>query len=106
MTKTTTLKAISLATVISITTAFSTTAFANDISGDYDTSAVTAQSSVTKENAQNLVKSLLKRDYGNNEYKAGTTKKINEQWVITIRDRSRTVATASVNSNNGNIHVN
>ncbi len=106
MTKIITLKAISLATVITLTTAFSATAFAHDINKNHAASAVTTQKSITKSNAKNLVKSLLKRDYKSYGYNTSSPKKIGDQWVVIIKDRAKHVATVSINDKSGNIHVN
>ncbi|PCI33517.1 MAG: hypothetical protein COB54_04240 [Alphaproteobacteria bacterium] len=106
MTKNTTIKAISLATVIAVTTAFSSTAFAHDLSdADQNVAAASHQNSISKNKARNLVKSLLKRDYSNYGYKTNKARKIGDNWVVTIKDRTKTIAKASVDTKTGNIHV-
>lgn len=106
MTKTTTLKAITFATAIALATSFGSTAFAHDLNkASENTSAVTNHASVSKSNARNLVKSLLKREYSGEGYKTNTAQKIGDKWVVSIKDRTKTVATASVDTKSGNIHI-
>ena len=106
MTKNTTMKAISLATVIAVTTAFSSTAFAHDLSNaDQDVATAKHQTSISNENARNLVKSLLNRDYGSYGYKTNKARKVGDDWVVVIKDRTRTIAKASVDTKTGNIHI-
>ncbi|PCJ43032.1 MAG: hypothetical protein COA81_05175 [Alphaproteobacteria bacterium] len=100
MTKTTTIKAISIATAIALTTSFSTAVYAQD-TGEVAKKEI----SISKNNARNLVKSLLKRDYHGQGLKARSTKKIGDKWVVRIKDRSSTIATAYVDVKTGNIHV-
>ncbi|MCF6197331.1 MAG: hypothetical protein L3J50_11580 [Emcibacter sp.] len=100
MTKTTTIKAISMAAAIALTTSFSTIAYAHD-TGE----AAKKEISISKNNARNLVKSLLKRDYHGQSLKTRPAKKIGDKWIVRIKDRSATVATAYVDEKTGNIHV-
>ncbi|NOZ67266.1 MAG: hypothetical protein GXP00_12385 [Alphaproteobacteria bacterium] len=100
MTRTTTIKAISMATAIALTTSFGTAAYAHD-TGE----AAKKEISISKNNARNLVKSLLKRDYHGQGLKARPAKKIGDKWIVRIKDRSSTVATAYVDEKTGNIHV-
>jgi len=100
MTKTTTIKAISLATAIALTTSFGTIAYAHD-TGE----AAKKEISISKSNARNLVKSLLKREYTAQNLQTRPAMKINGKWVVRIKDRSTTVATAYVDEKTGNIHV-
>lgn len=107
MTNTTTLKAIALATVITVTTSLSSTAFAHDFSkADENIAAPSQSNGVTKSNARNLVKALLKREYKGDGYEAKTARKVGDKWIVTIKNRARTVATASVDTKTGNIHIN
>ncbi|VAV88715.1 hypothetical protein MNBD_ALPHA02-2322 [hydrothermal vent metagenome] len=100
MTKTTTIKAISMATAIALTTSFGSIAYAHD-TGE----AARKEIRVSKNNARNLVKSLLKRDYNAQSFKALPAKKIGDKWVVRIKSRTATIATAYVDEKTGNIHV-
>lgn len=104
MTNATTLKAISFATVIAVATAFSTTAFSRDLSkADENISAVKTPTYISKSNARNLVKSLLKRDYRGQGLKAYPTTKIDGKWQVAIKYNVKTVGTALVDAETGRI---
>ncbi|PCI51164.1 MAG: hypothetical protein COB49_02695 [Alphaproteobacteria bacterium] len=106
MTRNRTFKAISLATVIAVTAGLGGTAFAHDISPTGEKiSPDEKPSMISKSNARNLVRTLLKREYNGEGYTARPARKIDGKWVITIKDRTRTVATASVDAKTGNIHL-
>ena len=106
MTNVTTLKAISLATVFAVTASFSSAAFAHDLpKAEENVATVGDHHRISKSNARNLVKALLKREYSGNGYKANGAKKIGDSWVVKIKDRAKTVATASIDTKTGNIHV-
>ncbi len=103
MTKITT---ISLTTALALAISFGSTAYAQNIETGYNKISVEkAYIEISKKNARNLVKALLKRDYNGFGYKAQKIKKSDDKWVVTIKDRKDFVATAYVNDNNGNIHV-
>ncbi len=106
MTKATTIKAVSFATVIAVAASFGSTAFAHELSqADQNVSAVEKNHNVSKSNARSLVKALLKREYNGDRYSARAARRIGDNWVVSIKDRAKTVATASVNAKTGNIHV-
>jgi len=99
MNKTSTFKTLSMATVFALATSFGSSAFAHDIS-KHD-----KKTAITKENAQNLVKTLLKKKYSGEGLKARKAKMVGDEWKVSIRKRSRTVAVASVNEKTGDIHI-
>lgn len=106
MTTATTVKAISAAAIIALTTAMGSTAFAHDITNaGKDVYAAPEQINVSKSNAKNLVNELLKREYDHSGYEARAIRKEGDQWRVLIKDRTRTVARAYVDSKTGNIHI-
>ncbi len=103
MTKATTLKIITMAGIFATATWVSGAAFAHDTKTGAD--AAQKQISISKSNAKNLVNALLKREYGGNNLRARATKKIGDKWRVTIKNRTRTIATALVDEKTGNIHI-
>ncbi|GEM_PF-3427041 len=71
----------------------------------HNISAMEKQERVSKENARNLVKSLLKRDYSGSGYKARVARKTDGKWIVRIKNRTQIVATALVDAKTGDIHV-
>lgn len=106
MMKITPRKALPLALGIAAALSFGSPLLAHDLSkAGKDISTMEKQQHVSRENARNLVKSLLKRDYSGNGYKARVARKTDGKWIVRIKDRTKTVATASVDAKTGNIHV-
>lgn len=99
MTKATTLKAISLTTIIAVATAFSPSAFASD----QEATENTAKTSISKSHAKNLVKALLKRDYKGQGLKAYPTTKVDGKWQVAIKYNVNKVGTAFVDAKTGRI---
>lgn len=107
MTQATTQKAITVAALIALGTAFSSTASAHDISRDSHTmSSAEITRSVSKKNAKNLVNTLLKKEYGGEGLSARSIRKEGDVWKVKIKRNLKTVATATVDAKTGNINVN
>ncbi len=103
MTKATTLKTITLTAVFAVASSISGAAFAHDTTNKTDVAQ--KQINISKANARNLVNTLLKREYGGDNFRAGATKKIGDKWRVIIKNRTQTVATALVDKKTGNIHI-
>jgi len=106
MPKTALYKTLPLALGVAFILSSGSTAFAHDPAKTaHNISTMGKQERVSRENARNLVKSLLKRDYSGNGYKTRVARKTNGKWIVRIKKRTKTVATALVDTKTGNIHV-
>lgn len=106
MTKATTFKAITAATLIAVTTSFGSSAFAHDISNaGTNMSSVQKEISVSKRNAKNLVNELLRQEYSGEGFAARKITEDGDTWKVQIKDRVKTVATAYVDRKTGNIAI-
>lgn len=100
------LTAITLTTTMTLSLSFGSTSYAeNTASSYYNISDIEMHSRISENNAKSLVKDFLKRDFKNFGYRARNIKKVDNQWIVTIKDRKDFVATAYVNDTTGNIHI-
>ncbi len=104
MTNTKTYKALSLAGAVTLILSFGSSAFANNLdSGFYNIANTEIHARISEKDARNLIKALLEREFYGFGYRARNIKKVDNQWVVTIKDRKDFVATAYVNDTTGNI---
>lgn len=105
MIQATTCKMITKSTILSLILASGSSAYAHEPCNDNALSLPKAERSVTKHNAKKLVKELLKREYKGEGLRIHNIRKENGAWRVNIRRGIRTVATATVDTRTGNIHV-
>ena len=106
MTNKAALKSLTMASVIAMIMSFTTVSYAQNMGTEYNNiSDVKTQGSISKKKAQEMVKTLLRREYNGFGYRVKKVKKIDGKWAVTIEDRDDYIATAYVDDNNGNIHI-
>ena len=104
MTKSTTIKTISLAAIVALTSSVGSTAFAyNSLNVDQGVSAAESQYSVSKIEARKLVKKILHRDFRGHGLKAFPTHIADGKWLITIKYNVQTVGGAYVDATTGRV---
>lgn len=102
--KATTIKTITLATVIAVASSLGSTAFAHDVTNaGQDVSAIETQKSISKSNAKHLVKKILKRDYRGQGLKAYPKRIVDGKWQVAIKYNMRTVGSAFVDAKTGRV---
>jgi len=106
MTKSLPLKALSVAAVIVLATAFGTSAFAHNVTNSHGTTNTTNNKpTLSKSEAKKLVKRYLVHEYGGEGLRIQDITKDDGQWNITIKRHLKTVAIAKVDLETGNIHI-